>query len=538
MPASEFFSWTFPGAPIRIDLDLNVVGRLKQEILRSGEVETGGILLGSTVPDSLRTVRITGFQPFPQEAVRYTLTDAERGVFAQTVSDLRQREDAMAVGYYRSHLREGLCLDPEDLALIRSCLPDASDVFLVMRREPQGEIAAGFFFWDDGNLNPDFSFLEFPLQADELREPRVSRTPAASGPSRWLRTRRHTKLLWGSLALGLLAIAGLVGLWLPRPTPRESPVPAQELGLQYEIRGPDVRITWDKSAPAVTAASVGMLSIRDGNREDTISLAPDQLRAGSVSYTYKPGSETIRFRMELVDHGGRELSQDLVAVVAQRPLVQAAPSPISVMAPPESLAESPAESTAESTADRRDTRPEPHPVKPFQAPRWPEKPPEGRAALLEPPPPWAAAQTPFPVEPATAAPGTRPGARFEMGTRSSLAQELLMDAPPPPEPPQPTARADEYIPPKPLRQVQPVLPPNIRSIVPRRMRVQVRVSIDQNGKIVSAEPVSAGPAPANLLGTLAANAARLWLFEPARSNSRAVASEVIVNFDFVPSPQR
>jgi hypothetical protein len=522
MPASEFFTWTFPGAPIRIDLDLNVVGRLKQEILRSGEVETGGILLGSTVPDSLRTVRITGFQPFPQEAVRYALTDAERRVFTQTVSDLRQREGAMAVGYYRSHLREGLCLDPEDLALIRSCLPDASDVFLVMRREPHGEIAAGFFFWDDGNLSPDFSFLEFPLNADELREPRVSRTPAASGPSRW----RPTRLLWGSLALGVLAIAGLVGLWLPRPTPRESPAPAQELGLQYQIRGPDVRITWDKSAPAVTAASVGMLSIRDGNREDTISLAPDQLRAGSVSYTYMPGSETIRFRMELVDRVGRELSQDLVAVLAQRPLAQATPPPISVMAPPE------------STADRRDTRqPKPHPVKPFQAPRWPEK-PEGRAVLLEPPPPWARAQTAFPVEPATAAPGRRPGARFEMGARSSLAQELLMDSPPAPEPPQPTARADEYIPPKPLRQVQPVLPPNIRSIVPRRMRVQVRVSIDQNGKIVSAEPVSAGPAPGNLLGTLAANAARLWLFEPARSNSRAVPSEVIVNFDFVPSPQR
>src|ERR1700730_10212400 len=93
MPAPEFFSCTFNGAPIRIDLDFDVVGRLKREILRSGERETGGILLGSTVPDSLRAVRITGFLPLPhQEGVHYTLTDAERHAFAQTVADLRKHE--------------------------------------------------------------------------------------------------------------------------------------------------------------------------------------------------------------------------------------------------------------------------------------------------------------------------------------------------------------------------------------------------------------------------------------------------------------
>jgi hypothetical protein len=221
-----------------------------------------------------------------------------------------------------------------------------------------------------------------------------------------------------------------------------------------------------------------------------------------------PGSETIRFRMEVVDGGGRELSQDLRAVLAQKPLAEATPSPISLTAP------------AERTAARGDTwRPEPHSVKPFQWPRRPETPPEGHAVLLEPPPLGATAPTTPPVS-------------------TSLTQELTGDAVTPLGPSQPTAQADEYIPPKPLREVQPVLPPNIRLIVPRRMRVQVRVSIDQNGKVVAAEPISAGPAPGNLLGTLAASAARLWLFEPARSNSRAVPSEVIVNFDFVPSPQR
>jgi hypothetical protein len=227
-----------------------------------------------------------------------------------------------------------------------------------------------------------------------------------------------------------------------------------------------------------------------------------------VSYTYMPGSETIRFRMEVVDGGGRLLGQDLRAVLAPQPLAEATHPPISLTAP------------AERTADRGDTwRPKPHSAKPFQPPRRPETPPAGHAVLLEPPPLGATAQTTPPVS-------------------TSLTQELLADAPTPLGPSQPTAQAGEYIPPKPIREVQPVLPPNIRSIVPRRMRVQVRVSIDQYGKIVAAEPISAGPAPGNLLGTLAANAARLWLFEPARSNSRAVPSEVIVNFDFVPSPQR
>ena len=112
---------------------------------------------------------------------------------------------------------------------------------------------------------------------------------------------------------------------------------------------------------------------------------------------------------------------------------------------------------------------------------------------------------------------------------------LLLD----PEPPVPApVNAGEYVPPKPVRQVQPVLPYNVKSMVISRARVQVRLSIDERGKVVSAIPLASDQASGSLLTAAALTAARLWRFEPARRNTHAVASEFMVTFDFVPASQR
>jgi hypothetical protein len=196
-----FFCWTFPGAPIRIELHLDVIARLKQEV--SGPAETGGILLGKRISASPCIVQITDFQPFPHfGGPHYVLSGAERHALGQMVCELRRSKPAMAVGFYRSHLRSGLFLDRQDLAMIRKCFVHPSDVFLVLRPEPHGAATAGFFFWDDGEIHGDFSFLEFPLDADELRE---ATTPG---------THRKSRLGLMLSAAGLIALAAAGLIWL------------------------------------------------------------------------------------------------------------------------------------------------------------------------------------------------------------------------------------------------------------------------------------------------------------------------------------
>jgi outer membrane biosynthesis protein TonB len=69
----------------------------------------------------------------------------------------------------------------------------------------------------------------------------------------------------------------------------------------------------------------------------------------------------------------------------------------------------------------------------------------------------------------------------------------------------------------------------------RRVDVQVRVSIDQSGRVVKAEPVVSQGGINQYLGTNAANTARLWTFQPARRGDTPVMSELILNFTFGPA---
>ena len=63
----EYYVWTFPGAPLKIHLNLSVVARLREYLLKGLDpdpskcTEAGGLLLGKA---SAGRVEITAFQPF------------------------------------------------------------------------------------------------------------------------------------------------------------------------------------------------------------------------------------------------------------------------------------------------------------------------------------------------------------------------------------------------------------------------------------------------------------------------------------------
>jgi periplasmic protein TonB len=100
---------------------------------------------------------------------------------------------------------------------------------------------------------------------------------------------------------------------------------------------------------------------------------------------------------------------------------------------------------------------------------------------------------------------------------------------PPAAQPAPVTRTD-YIPPRPVRQVKPSTPSNVRQLISEDVQINVKVEIDATGRVVRAEPVS--KEKQDFLTALAVEAARQWRFSPARQGSQNVSSSAVVGFQF------
>src|SRR5258707_1197860 len=121
-----YYVWEVPGKPVLVHLRLDVVDRLAAEAMRGlGAVrkrgaEVGGVLLGSIQDDYPAIVRVEDFEPVACDYRRgpsYQLTEEDGAAF----EDVCQRSQpevsrgCYAVGFFRSHTRDGFSLEAEDL---------------------------------------------------------------------------------------------------------------------------------------------------------------------------------------------------------------------------------------------------------------------------------------------------------------------------------------------------------------------------------------------------------------------------------------
>jgi eukaryotic-like serine/threonine-protein kinase len=81
-----------------------------------------------------------------------------------------------------------------------------------------------------------------------------------------------------------------------------------------------------------------------------------------------------------------------------------------------------------------------------------------------------------------------------------------------------------------LDQVLPDVSPKARATIHGKVRVDVKVHVDQAGSVSEAELDSAGPSP--FFADLALQAARKWAFTPPEVNGKSVASEWRLRFEF------
>src|SRR5262245_39237741 len=113
---TEFYAWSFPGAPVQVHLSLDVVREIRECLAQtstSGVSASGvsasvtGLLLGRVVTAGFP--EITGFRRL------HTGKSAE---LEQAIASIKKPDDNLVtVGYFRTHAGERLALSPEDISL-------------------------------------------------------------------------------------------------------------------------------------------------------------------------------------------------------------------------------------------------------------------------------------------------------------------------------------------------------------------------------------------------------------------------------------
>jgi hypothetical protein len=330
-PSMSYFEWRPAGNAVTIRLSLAVIERLEAAIMdgfrslpRRG-AEVGGVLFGqAAMSDLATTVTIDDFEPVECEHRRgpsYVLSDADKRRLERTLR--KGRPDRQVVGFYRSHTRLGLYLDQDDDSLAHNYFPGSSQVFLLVRPHATKSGVAGFFFWEEGTIHRQSTYLQFPFRRSELQAAAPASAPPASAPAPvpaaarrpalvWkraieaadallARARRLRNVRWERLlaGLGVLLCLGAVEYLVLRAQFRST---ASTPALRVERRGGYLDVRWNRDAPDSVRAERGLLEITDGSARQQLRLDAGQLRTGSVAYS--PRTNDVSIRLELFGAAG------------------------------------------------------------------------------------------------------------------------------------------------------------------------------------------------------------------------------------------
>jgi hypothetical protein len=349
LESSGYYVWEVAEKHVSIELSYDVVDRLLAEVMKGFGVvprrgaEVGGILLGSAVLSDRLTVRIDDFELVPTEYSRgpsYLLSANDRSALEAALERWAPEPDRpiYTVGFFRSHTREGLFLSPEDLELFANCFPNPTDVALLVKPFVTRLSVAGFFFREGDAIRHDSSYMEFPFRRRELgggsRSPSRSRedleqdrgvaaVPAGNGDSAPVNPAaadsppaaaserplfsslvEPPKLkrgnVWIPLSFIFLILGILLGFQAALTTRNKNPAPAEDpyfLNLQAKKAGDTLLLKWDRNAPVLRKARRAVLTIADGQYNNTVNIEPADLQSGNLYY--RNMSNLVRFRLEV-----------------------------------------------------------------------------------------------------------------------------------------------------------------------------------------------------------------------------------------------
>jgi hypothetical protein len=317
---------------------------------------------------------------------------------------------------------------------------------------------------------------------------------------------------------------GLVTASTPPPNPLFDPRNAN-LQMRVETDGPGLLLSWNRYSRTVQAASSALLAIEDGSQHRDIALDRNQILTGSVFY--RPASDDVSFRLELRDASGSNVSQILRVLdaaprnVPMQPILTDAKEPRT----PAHREEHPRESTVKSAPPQQQatapvemasaTPPPSNPAKPAAQAPVPTVPSDPAPAASQ-------SASPQPQSPPATAPSAPP---VQSAAPSSLTPQPTAAAP------APTKELPAYVPPRPLKWVQPNVP------VPQPLDVRVKVRIDESGRVTAAHALMDGATRDKKVLAAAAAAVRQWTFEPAKAHGANVPCEETIVIHLGPEAQ-
>lgn len=349
-----FYAWEVPGKSISIHLDFEVVDQVLSEVMQGfGAVpkrgaEVGGLLLGTIREGSQPIVHIQDFEPVLCEHARgpsYLLSAADDERLTAAVEKWRIRPSGrkiQVVGFYRSHTREGLGLNEEDLDLFEKRFAEPGQVFLLVKPFATRASVGAFFFREDGGMRSESSYQEFPFRRRDLgggtavppaeypeldlpQPDRITSLSLVEDPPPAVTSPKLKRNVWIPLSFIFLLVGVMLGFQAAislRPVGSATAAHDPYALLLTAAKSNDtVNLRWDRQAPAILKARSGLLTITDGAYNKTLELDQSQLQNGTVIYRFL--TSHVTFRLEV-------FSRDRASVVESLEFhtdVGAAPSP-------------------------------------------------------------------------------------------------------------------------------------------------------------------------------------------------------------------
>jgi hypothetical protein len=365
------FEWSSSDKPIKIRLSLGAVERLNLAVkegfkaLPRRGLEVGGLLLGRRIPEKVPITVVEDFEPIESEHRRgpsYLLSGKDTDLLEKRLAVGADKPGMAVVGYWRSHTRPGLCLDDEDVAIIRRYFSDPSQLFLLIKPSATEKSVGTFLFWEGGDIQREAPDHQFPFDLSQLLagglrivnhtensqighfagapEPKLERrddtmdrgsVPGALSQSGRQPNIRQITLSprWIWLSFAAAAVLILLGNTFlrhsasaPRATTQNT---AGELSLRVEQDGSSLKLSWNRNSSPILNAFEGTLRVTDGNRSHVLELDKKQLTHGS--FVYFRGSSDVNFELQV-------LTQGRVASESVRALFPASESPATAGPPP------------------------------------------------------------------------------------------------------------------------------------------------------------------------------------------------------------
>jgi hypothetical protein len=594
---SAFLCISSPDSAFSVRLHSSVMDGIGFEIAQGPPYRTfgrqcAGILIGRQGPEIQPAFIIEAFAPVGLEdpgdesgdmgAVSRLLQSWSRGL----------DRNIHALGYYRTCPRAEQMLSPQDLALVRQLptpalvlLIDASTrdslIFVSSPKDPERMAQLEFIFdrkgfgsalpgmppetplngpqrrhaTTDAAANNSLSISESAIAARDgaaLRQDRTGADPPRDSAVRDTRPRAQIAWLVAALAI-VMVLAGVAGVWLASKRARRT-AQASNLGLRLDRAGLDLRLTWDPKAPVIANAQGAVISIWEQGERRDVRIDSSQLRNGTLLYSPRIGDQ-VTFQLEVFGGSGSVSESALfiggqgklgpVLVHDEEGLSSGTLRPRgSANAPPPGHGNGQAEETQQQRVPSQSFQPPPERPRPLASSTV--APPSARIQESSGVPPGTILTTLLP----TSVPARPPRDAVETSSRQSgpaVSREFTGAAPAVPPLVSDTSRAPAITPsvpgdiqsditysgPKATRKVMPILPSFVRAVMRDAVDVKLTVSIDSSGKVTGTSPVGTQTGMAAHLVAAATNAARAWMFEPARLNGRKVPSQCVLTFRFV-----